>query len=184
MRVPEIKIVPVGTVDQNVLDHLALTIGGSFNARCDSISFTVDAKDAYHPTRGQYNSTQLLTKLLDLNVADGNKMLGVTEVDLFIPILTFVFGEAQLGGRVALISVHRLQPEFYGLPADQRLFYSRCEKEAKHELGHTCGLKHCRSYECVMHVSNSVEQVDLKRSSFCATCDVFINDLAAPLRAV
>jgi archaemetzincin len=171
MLVPEIKIVPVGTVDQKVLDYLALTVPGSFDARCHSISVTVDTRDAYHPTRRQYNSTRLLARLLELDLAEGHKLLGVTEVDLFIPILTFVFGEAQLGGRVALISAHRLHPQFYGLPEDQQLFYSRCEKEAKHELGHTRGLTHCRSYDCVMHVSNSVEQVDLKCGSFCATCD-------------
>lgn len=181
MRVSEIKIVPVGTVDHNVLDYLALTIPASFNARCDSIRVTVDTQGAYDPTRRQYNSTQLLAKLLELNLAEGNKMLGVTEVDLFIPILTFVFGEAQLGGRVALISAHRLRPQFYGLPENKKLFYSRCEKEANHELGHTRGLTHCRSHDCVMHVSNSVEQVDLKHSSFCATCDATINNLVAPL---
>jgi len=170
MLVPEIKILAVGPVDQNILDYLALTISGSFNATCQSVNLKVDPQDAYHPTRRQYNSTQLLSKLLELHPTDGNKMLGVTELDLFIPILTFVFGEAQLGGRVALISTHRLHPQFYGLPENEKLFYSRCEKEAKHELGHTSGLVHCRSYECVMHVSNSVEQVDLKQSSFCPTC--------------
>ncbi len=171
MPVPEIKIVPVGTVDQNVLNYLALTIPASLNVRCENLSTTLDVAHAYHPTRRQYHSTQLLTKLLQLELAEGHKLLGVTEVDLFIPILTFVFGEAQLGGRVALISAHRLHPQFYGLPEDQKLFYSRCEKEARHELGHTRGLKHCRSYDCVMHVSNSVEQVDLKGSGFCETCE-------------
>lgn len=174
MRVPEIKIVPVGTVDQNILDYLVLTIPGSFNVRCNSLSPPVATQNAYHPTRRQYNSTQLLAKLLELNIAEGNKILGVAEVDLFIPILTFVFGQAQLGGRVALISAHRLHPQFYGLPDDERLFYSRCEKEANHELGHTRGLVHCRSYDCVMHASNSVEQVDVKRSSFCANCSALI----------
>jgi len=179
MRVPEIKIVPVGAVDQDVLDHLALTIGESFNSRCNCINRAIDVSDAYDPTRRQYNSTQILTMLLDLSRDDGNKILGVTGVDLFIPILTFVFGEAQLGGQVALVSVHRLHPEFYGLPEDQRLFHGRCEKEAKHELGHTCGLKHCRSYDCVMHVSNSVEQVDLKLSGFCPDCAALINNFGS-----
>lgn len=174
MTVPEIKIVPVGTVDQSVLDYLALTIPESLNTRCRSVSVSVDTQDAYHPTRRQYNSTRLLAKLLELNPADENNLLGVTEFDLFIPILTFVFGEAQLGGRAALISAHRLHPEFYGLPEDKKLFFSRCEKEAKHELGHTRGLKHCRSYDCVMHASNSVEQVDLKGSSFCANCSALM----------
>jgi archaemetzincin len=174
MRAPEIKIVPVGTVDQNLLDYLALTIPGSFDASCNTSTVTVDTQDAYHPSRRQYHSTQLLARLLELNLAEGTKLLGVTEVDLFIPILTFVFGEAQLGGRVALISAHRLHQQFYGLPEDKKLFYSRCEKEANHELGHTRGLTHCHSYDCVMHVSNSVEQVDLKRSSFCVTCDALM----------
>ena len=174
MAFPEIKIVPVGTVDLNILDYLALTLPTSLNASCTSSRVSVDTPDASHPPRRQYNSTQLLARLLALSLADGTNLLGVTEVDLFIPILTFVFGEAQLGGRVALISTHRLHPQFYGLPEDRKLFYSRCEKEAKHELGHTRGLTHCRSYDCVMHVSNSVEQVDLKRSTFCATCATFM----------
>lgn len=170
MLVREIKIVPVGSVDQNVLDYLALTISGNFSAGCHNLGVTLDTQDAYHPTRRQYNSTKLLARLLELNLGEGQKLLGITEVDLFIPILTFVFGEAQLGGQVALISAHRLRPQFYGLPEDKKLFYSRCEKEAKHELGHTYGLTHCRSYDCVMHVSNSVEQVDIKPSTFCAAC--------------
>jgi archaemetzincin len=174
MLVPEIRIVPVGTVDQSVLDYLALTISGSFNAGCNRLGVTLDIQGAYHPTRRQYNSTKLLARLLELNLGEGEKLLGITEVDLFIPILTFVFGEAQLGGQVALVSAHRLHPQFYGLPEDKKLFYSRCEKEAKHELGHTYGLTHCRSYDCVMHVSNSVEQVDIKPSRFCANCDTLM----------
>lgn len=174
MRVAEIKIVSVGTVDQDVLDYLALTIRSSFNARCSSLRVAVDTRDAYHPSRRQYHSQQILAKLLELTLTEEYKVLGVTEVDLFIPILTFVFGQAKLGGRVALISAHRLHPRFYGLPEDKQLFYSRCEKEANHELGHTGGLGHCPSYDCVMHVSNSVEQVDLKRSTFCTTCNALI----------
>jgi archaemetzincin len=171
MRVAEIKVVPLGTVDQDVLNYLALTISSSFNARCTSLSVAVDTTDAYHPSRRQYHSQEILAKLLKLDHSEESKVLGVTELDLFIPILTFVFGQAQLGGRVALISAHRLHPRFYGLPEDKQLFYSRCEKEANHELGHTRGLGHCPSYDCVMHVSNSVEQVDLKRSNFCPKCD-------------
>lgn len=174
MSVPEIKIVPLGIVDQDVIDYLALTIRDSFNARCTSTGLTLDTKDAYSSSRRQYNSTQLLAKLLESNLGEENRLLGVTEADLFIPILTFVFGQAQFGGRVALISAHRLHPQFYGLPDDKQLFYLRCEKEANHELGHTRGLAHCPSYECVMHVSNSVEQVDLKPSSFCPACEALM----------
>ncbi|HXG93242.1 MAG TPA: hypothetical protein VNN73_12900 [Blastocatellia bacterium] len=102
--------------------------------------------------------------------SNGTKTLGVADVDLFIPIFTFVFGEAQLAGRAALISVHRLRQQFYGLPEDERLFYERCEKEAVHELGNVFGLAHCKRFDCVMRFSNSIEMVDIKTNSFCATC--------------
>jgi len=94
----------------------------------------------------------------------------VTEVDLFIPILTFVFGEAQLGDTGALVSTHRLRPEFYGMPNDPELLRVRLLKEALHELGHTLGLQHCPDYLCVMSASHSVERIDLKRAGFCKAC--------------
>ena len=48
------------------------------------------------------------------------RLLGITGLDLYIPILTFVFGEAQMGGPCAIVSYHRLAQEFYGLPARPR----------------------------------------------------------------
>jgi archaemetzincin len=98
----------------------------------------------------------------------------VAEPDLFIPILTFVFGEAQLGGTASIISIARLRQSYYGLPEDQALYYHRAEKEALHELGHTLGLIHCPSYECVMHFSNGIEEVDLKGDRYCPSCSAGI----------
>lgn len=174
MRPPEIRIVAVGRVHPEVLEYLALTVSGTFDTGCHRLGVTLDTQGAYDSGRRQYNSTQLLAKLLKVSNNSEGMILGVTEVDLFIPILTFVFGQAQLGGPAALISTHRLRPQFYGLREEKQLFYSRCEKEANHELGHACGLGHCRSYDCAMHVSNSVEQVDLKRSSFCSACEMMM----------
>jgi archaemetzincin len=94
----------------------------------------------------------------------------VTEVDLYVPVLTFVFGEAQLADGGAVVSVHRLRQEFYGLPADPELLRWRMLKEALHELGHTYGLRHCPDYTCVMSASNGVERIDLKSADFCAAC--------------
>jgi len=86
-----------------------------------------------------------------------------------------VFGEAQLDNQAALTSVHRLRQEFYGLPEDERLFFERCEKESLHELGHAFGLVHCREWECVMHSSNSIEQVDLKGGRCCDRCSALLS---------
>ena len=166
-----IKLISLGQVEPDVLEYLSLAIPCVFNTPCWNVGEVLDPQDAYDSKRAQYNSTKLLTRLLETQPQNGDRVLGVTALDLFIPILTFVFGEAQLDGRVALMSTHRLSPQFYGLPDDKRLFYSRCEKEATHELGHTYGLVHCPSYNCAMHVSNSVEQVDLKPAAVCDSCN-------------
>ena len=167
-----VLLVPVGNVDRAVVDYLAAVLPDDVGTRCEVSTLAVDPAGGYHPTRRQYNSTQILAKLLELPAPAGAKTLGVCDVDLFIPILTFVFGEAQLANRAALISVHRLRQEFYGLPVEERLFYERCEKEAVHELGHTYGLVHCADFRCVMHYSNAIEQVDLKEAAFCRDCSV------------
>ena len=91
-------------------------------------------------------------------------------MDLYIPVLTFVFGEAQLADGGAVVSAHRLRQEFYGLPTDPELLHQRLLKEALHELGHTYGLRHCPDYTCVMSASNGVERIDLKRPDFCPAC--------------
>ena len=125
---------------------------------------------ARDPARGQYHSTQILRRLRESSGDEGKRILGVADVDLYIPILTFVFGEAQLDCCAALMSTFRLRQEFYGLPADENLLLERAVKEALHELGHTFGLRHCPDFGCVMHSSNIVEEVDIKGGDFCSVC--------------
>jgi archaemetzincin len=98
------------------------------------------------------------------------RLLGITPVDLYIPILTFVFGEAEMGGVCSLVSYHRLRQEFYGLPQDAPLLGRRLLTEAIHELGHTLELTHCQDYRCVMASSHAVEWIDLKEWTFCQEC--------------
>ena len=129
----------------------------------------------YDAQRGQYNSTSIIGHLLDryrfADAASPTKILGVAGQDLFIPILTYVFGEAQLGGLIGVVSYYRLPNERYGLPANGRLFSERLLKEAMHELGHTYGLIHCRALNCVMHISTYVEDIDTKPAAFCRDCE-------------
>ena len=125
---------------------------------------------AYDPSRDQYNSRRLLDLLRAMLPAGAERLLGVTNLDLFVPVLTFVFGEAQLQGPVAVVSTFRLDNRFYGLEEDGGLLQARLVKEAVHELGHTYGLLHCYDPLCVMCSSTYVEQIDLKRKSFCMDC--------------
>jgi len=129
-----------------------------------------DPEECFDASRGQYRSTLLLERLLAAPPDGAVRRLGITSVDLFIPILTFVFGEAQLDGTAAVVSTHRLAPEMYGLPPDPKLLVARVEKEAIHEVGHTLGLVHCFDGACVMHASTYVEEIDLKEAEFCAGC--------------
>jgi archaemetzincin len=131
---------------------------------------TINPEASYDPARKQYHSTKILKEMLDELPPDASKMIGITSSDLFIPILTFVFGEAQLGGHVGIVSLARLQQEFYGLPPNQSLLKRRLIKEIKHELGHTFGLVHCSLRDCVMSVANNISDVDSKGSSFCDNC--------------
>jgi archaemetzincin len=98
------------------------------------------------------------------------RLVGITELDLYIPILTFVFGEAQLSGAGALVSYHRLRQEFYGLPPDADVLANRLLIETVHELGHTLSLTHCHDYRCAMAPAHAVEWIDIKDSGFCEDC--------------
>ena len=129
-----------------------------------------DPELAYNPSRGQYDSRLLMQALLTELEKDDGRVLGVTSVDLFIPVLTWVFGEAQLDGRAAVVSWYRLDNALYGLPASDDLLYERLRKEAIHELGHTYNLLHCHNDRCVMASSTYVDGVDLKEGKFCVEC--------------
>jgi archaemetzincin len=123
--------------------------------------------------RGQDRSTailRLMERAWELPSARDARVLGVTVSDLYVPVLTFVFGEAQVDGNCATISTTRLREEFYGLPADEALLRERLLKESVHELGHTFGLRHCADWRCVMSSSYAVERVEVKSAQFCPAC--------------
>ena len=134
----------------------------------------LDPDFAFDAGRGQYWSTEILKRLETVRPEGADRVLGITEVDLFIPILTFVFGEAFLNRPLAVISLHRLDTRFYGLPEDPELVLQRAQKEAVHELGHTFGLIHCPDYTCVMHASRVADEIDLKGNGFCTECAVYL----------
>ena len=160
----------VGPVDESALSSLERMLSRRYAADVTRLDPVGEPADALDPKRKQYSSVAMLKRLIETAGPGEGKVLGVTERDLFIPMLTFVFGQAQLTGRFALISLARLRQEFYGLPGSQALLEERAAKEAVHELGHAFGLAHCPDASCPMSLSTTIRQVDAKGEEFCGTC--------------
>jgi archaemetzincin len=152
-----------------VLEHLAAVLVRTFKTPCRIRPEVFDVGFAHDAARHQYYSTAILQRMERTSDLDA-RVLGVTACDLYVPVLTFVFGEAQLDGNCAVVSTARLQEEFYGMPPRDELHRERLVKEAAHELGHTFGLRHCADWRCVMSSSHGVERLDVKGSEFCTSC--------------
>jgi archaemetzincin len=156
------------------IEGLVRALAATFRTTCRVREDTLDAAFAHDSKRNQFHSTAILGALQPL--ANGSRILAVTGLDLFVPVLTFVFGEAQLTGNCAVVSLHRLREEVYGLPRNPLLLAERLRKEAVHELGHTFGLRHCDDWSCVMTSSHSVEWLDVKTADFCPACRKVIDN--------
>jgi archaemetzincin len=168
---PSILVVPVQPYDDDALRALIAPLESIFKFPASiDVETSIDPSFAFDAYRNQFNSTSIISAFTQrFNGAQG-KIIGVTSVDLFVPVLTYVFGEAQLDGQMAVVSTHRLDDTLYGLPANPALLHERLVKEAVHELGHTFGLVHCRDYQCVMHSSTAAEDIDVKSENFCQAC--------------
>ena len=160
----------IGDIPELDAKKLGGDVRDTFTFPVKTIDGKINVEGTFDPGRKQYYSTKILKEMLNNPPPDALKLIGLTPFDLCIPILTFVFGEAQLGGKLGIVSIARLRQEFYGLPPNPDLMYRRLIKEMNHEPGHTFGLIHCPQRECVMYLANSIRDVDLKGESFCGRC--------------
>jgi archaemetzincin len=168
-----VRILSHSELDKKVYQRLEAGLAEVF----PRIRITLDDREHSPPpscfdrSRGQYNSTLILQFLRSsVERGENERMLAVESVDLYAGHLNFVFGEADPDIGIAVVSTHRLRPEFYGEASNPELLLSRLVKEAVHELGHTFRLGHCPDQTCVMHFSNSILDTDLKAPHFCPRC--------------
>ena len=164
----------MGDLSNRFLEILRVELENQIDLPCRLMKSIDSPEYAFNSERGQYHSLEILKHVLDLTPEDGIKIIGICNVDLYVPILTFIFGQAQIDGLAAMVSIRRLNEEFYGKAFNETLTFQRAIKEVIHELGHTFGLAHCESSRCVMSLSIKVEHVDRKEVEFCDGCQALI----------
>ncbi len=174
-----VHLLRVGTVDISLLEGLRDALPRSLPVSCEILPYQFDPAPSYHPERQQFHSSELLQRMQSLVEHRDWRFLAVADVDLYIPILKYVFGEAQIGGPCAIVSAFRLRQQFYGLDRDDGLLSQRLLKECVHELGHTLDLHHCQDYRCAMASSHAVEWIDLRENTLCDSCRLLVESRTA-----
>lgn len=177
MDLKNITLVSFGYFEESFLKNIADAVKKEFSFSVYIKEGRLDLSEYYDPVRRQYNGTKLL-KAVDSQYASGSeKIIGLFSVDLFIPILTYIFGQAFLNGSTGITSFYRLSNERYGMSTNDKFILDRLKKEVIHELGHTFGLIHCHNPTCVMRSSTYVEDIDLKSENLCLKCRNYMAEL-------
>ena len=165
-----IYVCPLGPVGEDILDCVTHSLETRSKMAVSVLPAMGDPSYAYDEGRGQYSSKRVLKRLAACCPRETFKIIGVTQLYLYIPILTFVFGAAEMSGQCAVVSTQRLDPRYYNQPVDHNLLLARVEKTTVHEFGHSLGLIHCRDRRCVMFSSTRIADTDFKKTQFCLTC--------------
>lgn len=174
-----IAVATAGEVDSEGAAYAEACLAAVLGVQTQRLGPFPDPGYAFDPARRQHSSTLMLRDALPRRPSDAIRLFVLTEADLFIPMLSFVYGQAQLSGPVAVLSFARLRQEFYSLPPNHPLFLLRVRKETLHEIGHTFGLTHCTDPLCTMSLSTNIHQLDLKQGAFCADCTVLVGEAVA-----
>ena len=159
-----LDVIPLGRVDELAVSVVAANLQAVIGLNANTLPPLPDPEYAYLPHRSQYTAGKIL-KMLEAHADGARFKLGVGQFDLCTPILEFVFGESQLGGKAAVISLYRLGDK------DPGRMYLRAAKIGLHETGHLLGIGHCRTPDCLMNFSNNTEKLDTLPLRFCGACE-------------
>lgn len=165
-----LNILPVKFSNDYLIKKIIKALTAKLKANINTVQIDFDIEKFYSEERKQYFSTHILDEAIKLTPGNKENLMILTGVDLYVPVLTFIFGEAQLKGKYSIVSNRRLHEEFYTGVKNDELLFERTMKEIYHELGHNFGLLHCIDWDCVMHTANSVEEVDIKGNFYCNSC--------------
>lgn len=170
MSEQSILLISFANFEDDFLERIAREITKEYQFPVNIDTSHLDLSEFYDPMRRQYDGNRIL-KIIDfISASQYVKKVGLFRVDLFIPILTYIFGQAALNGNSGIASLYRLRNEQYGMKKDEKLLLERFEKVIIHELGHMFGLIHCHIPTCVMRSSTYVEDIDQKNHRLCSKC--------------
>lgn len=178
-----IAISPIGRIDTAVIEAVARGVHDVIGLPTQVNDLLTNIDFAWNQNRDQYHSTPILARLAELSPPQFLKIIAITKFDLFIPILTYVYGEAQLGGKACIISTFRLNEKLSDVKIETE-FLNRIAKEAVHELGHTFKLTHCKDNNCIMHYCRQILDVDRKSNILCRYCNIMVKDELKRLNAL
>lgn len=168
--IQDIYIVPVNLSNKELVQRIIDELSRILSIKVNQADINLDLKKSFSAERNQYYSTQIIADSIGHTSNLNGKVILIVDFDLYIPVFTFVFGEAQLNGKHSIVSLCRLHEEFYTGQTNEELLFERALKEVLHELGHNFGLLHCSNWDCVMHASSIIEEVDVKGKVYCSEC--------------
>ena len=169
-----IYLISHGQFEFEFLEEIAKDVTHEYLCPVEIEKGQIDLSEYYDPMRRQYDGNSLLKEIDSISAPPFFKKIGLFRVDLFIPILTYIFGQAAFKGNTGIASLYRLRNEQYGMKKDEVLLLQRFRKVVIHELGHTFGLIHCHHPSCVMRSSTYVEDIDQKSHHLCNNCRISI----------
>jgi archaemetzincin len=120
---------------------------------------------AFNKVRAQYHCNAILRRLTTLLEPGQSMVMGVTDVDLFVPDTPFVFGESDRESHAAVVSVARLRTG-----ADPEQLKRRVQVQGVHRAGHLLGLSYCEDPRCVMCFAQTPGDNDRKQLALCNQC--------------
>ncbi len=120
---------------------------------------------AFNKDRSQYHCNAIMRRLTPMLEPGQAGVMGITDVDLFVPDSPFVFGEADRESHTAVVSLFRLRQG-----ADGDHLKRRIQSEVVHQAGHLLGLSYCEDPRCVMFFAQTPQDCDRKQLSLCNQC--------------
>jgi archaemetzincin len=169
-------VIPMGRLGDLAVHVVAAHLQTFLEIPVDILEPREVPADAFLHHRQQFDAGIILQHLAQLPYPGHSRIVGLTNVDLCIPILTHVYGEAEVGGRAAVISIFRLRQNEDGTNAPLDQYYERLAKVALHEIGHTLSIYHCEDPRCVMRYSPGVRHLDEVELFFCERCEFLLRE--------